>query len=219
MSEQKGDPQSPEQTTSDEEVHTTSRDEVRRKEFQNYVKQIQEQENLSKEEKLQKILEPHNRLCERLLQERADRLADPSLPPLKRYKYRTHPYSLAQLMASSPDSLLKSLIYENDDGEQFDYESCAVLEAERRAIYAALDADVFAETKNIYSVTTKSKTDGTAKKEFLVAVEGEDKTEFLLKSCTVSCEDVPYSGMVEYRFEEPCTQWCLSPVTQDSLQG
>ena len=126
-------------------------------------------------------------------------------------------------MASTPlPSSLPSLTYEDDNGQTFTYSSAEPLDDGRRGIYAALDPSPFGADKSVFSVTTTGA--GAAentRKEFLVALaaDGSGTPSFVVKACTVSCEEVPHSEMVEYRFEAPCDEWKLAPVTQDSLQG
>ncbi len=125
-------------------------------------------------------------------------------------------------MADDHDSVLKSLTYENDDGDSFSYHSHVLLDEERRERYAQWSAELGSGAgAAVYSVSACSSSASTATgpdKEFIVKVSN-GAGELVNVCCGITAEEVPPSELVEYCFEEPCAEWKLAQATREALQG
>jgi len=128
-----------------------------------------------------------------------------------------------EVMAVSDEvkAVLAATDLKDEDENSFAMVSCCGLDPARAAIYASIEPDVFAADKvpNLYSISAAASEDpSTVVKEFIVSVEGGAAT-VITRDCEITCAQLSHSEMIEYRFEDPCPEWKLAPVSQDALQA
>ncbi|CAD7940234.1 unnamed protein product [Amoebophrya sp. A25] len=108
--------------------------------------------------------------------------------------------------------------YEYDDGA-CTYISHEELDSERRTYFAKVEPEepVWSSADVIYTVLAREG-DGREREFFLHCPQG-GAPALILRECRMTCDSVAPSELVQYQFEEPCSDWRIAPVAKGSLES